>query len=156
MLKKHAKGFKSSITKLPIHSVRVHQVEGSFGRLGRYMAKPPYEGKEVNFGKLKEGVRCLYPARRLDLHHHLRLFEYSAKLPMEQILFGVGEGSDVRKRVVSEMNCWQKNRKGRAIKLGHRVYPLFDAFLRENDRLKNYKLLTVNYLRAGGNLGSTY
>lgn len=52
--KKRAKGFKSSITKLPLHSQKVNILEGSVGRVGRYMMKPPYEGKAVNFEKLEK------------------------------------------------------------------------------------------------------
>jgi hypothetical protein len=152
-LKKRAKGFKSSITKLPIHSKKVHLAEGSIGKLARYMSKPPYSGKEVDFGKLEEGSRCLFNARRLELHHHLRLFEYSAKLPMEQTLFGVGEGTYIRNRVVIGMKNWQKARTGSAKKLGGRVYTLFEDFLRENKRLKNYQPLIVNYSRDGSGLG---
>ena len=68
-LKRHAKRFKSSITKLPIHSSRVYHAEGSFGRLGRYMVKPPYEGKEVDYTKLGLGEACLRPARRVEKFH---------------------------------------------------------------------------------------
>ncbi len=154
-LKKRAKGFKSSITKLPIQSKKVHQLEGSVGRLARYMAKPPYQGKEVNFEQLEKGEPCLYPARRMELYHHLRLLEYSAKLPMEHTIFGVREGEEVRGRVVSHMKHWQESRKGRAVDLGDRVYSLFEIFLRENKRLINYQPLVVNYNRDGSGLGSS-
>ena len=154
-LKARAKGFKSKITKLPIYSEKVHQRDGSVGRLARYMAKPPYEGKEVNFEKLEAGERCLYPARRMEKHHHLRLFEYSAKLPMESTLFGVREGAEVRKRIVNGMKLWQKERKGLSVKIGHRVYPLFETFLSDNIKLKNYRPLIVNYNKVGSSLHSS-
>lgn len=151
-LMKRAKGFKSSITKLPIHIEKVHQLEGSMSRVSRYMPKPPYGGKEVNFEKLENGERCLYPARRLELYHHLRLLEFLAKLPMEYTIFGVGEGKEVRKRIVGEMKSWQQKRKGNVVNLGDRVYALFETFLRENKRLKNYQPLIVNYKRNGRDL----
>lgn len=147
-LKRRVKGFKSSITKLAIHSKKIHLTEGSIGKLTRYLVKPPSEGKEVNFAKLEEGQPCLRPARRMEKHHHLRLFEYSAKLPMENILFGVGDGAGMRKRVVSKMKRWQKQRKGREIKLEGRLQELFETFLEDNKgALRNYKPLKVNYRR---------
>lgn len=147
-LKRHSKRFKSSITKLPIHSSKVIHLAGSFGRLGRYMAKPPYEGKEVNHDKLMAGKACLSPARRMEKHHDLRLFELNAKTPMESLIFGVRDGVEVRKRIVKRMNDWQKTRKGKEVKLGHRVDALFEDFLQDNKRLKNYKPLTVKFRKG--------
>lgn len=148
-LKRHSKRFKSSITKLPIHSSKVVHLEGSFGRIGRYMAKPPYEGKEVNHDKLLAGQACLSPARRMEKHHDLRLFELNAKTPMESLLFGVRDGVEVRKRIVKRMMDWQKTRAGEEVKLGHRVDALFKRFLKDNNkRLKNYKPLKVKFRKG--------
>jgi len=145
-LKKAAKRFKSSISKLPIHSVIIRKTEGSLGKLARYLVKPPSEGKEVNFVQYEAGEPCLHPARRMEKHHHLRLFEYSAQLPMENILFGVRDGVEMRRRVVSKMKRWQKQRKGVEVKLEGLVPELFEAFLNDNKGvLKNYKPLKVNY-----------
>lgn len=67
---------------------------------------------------------------------------------MEQTLFGVREGADVRNWIERGMKRWQKQRKGREIKLGHSVYPLSQAFQRDNNkRLKNYRPLKVNFSR---------
>lgn len=148
-LKRRSKRFTSSITRLPIHSSKVVHLEGSFGRIGRYMVKPPYEGKEVNHDKLLAGQACLFPARRMEKHHDLRLFELNVKAPMESLIFGVRDGVDVRKRIVKRMNDWQKTRKGEEVKLGHRVDALFKRFLRYNNkRLKNYKPLKVKFLKG--------
>lgn len=145
-LKRHSKRFKSSITKLPIHSSKVVHLEGSFGRIGRYMAKPPYEGKEVNHDKLQAGQACLSPARRMEKHHDLRLLELNAKTPMESLLFGVRGGVGTRKRVVKRMVDWQKARKGEEVEIGHRIGALFEDFLKDNNkRLKNYKPLKVKF-----------
>ena len=148
-LKRHSKRFKSSITKLPIHSSKVVHLEGSFGRLGRYMAKPPYEGKEVNYKKLLAGKACLSPARRMEKHHDFRLFELNAKTPMESLIFGVRGGVEVRQRIVKAMHDWQKTRKGEEVKLGDRVDSLFEKFLKDNNkRLKNYRPLRVKFLKS--------
>lgn len=148
-LKRHSKRFKSSITKLPIFSSKVIHLEGSFGRLGRYMAKPPYEGKEVNYDKLLAGQACLFPARRMEKHHDLRLFELNAKTPMESLIFGVRDGVEVRKRIVKRMIDWQDTRKGKEVRLGHRVDDLFEDLLRDNNkRLKNYKPLKVKFRKG--------
>lgn len=145
-LKRRSLRFKSSITKLPIHSSKVVHLEGSFGRLGRYMAKPPCEGKEVNHDKLLAGQACLFPARRMEKHHDLRLFELNAKTPMESLLFGVRDGVEVRKRIVNRMIDWQETREGEEVMLGHRVGKLFKRFLKDNNRrLKNYKPLKVKF-----------
>lgn len=148
-LKKRAKGFESAITTVPIHSERVHLREGSLSRLARYMAKPPSSGKEVNFEQLANGKRCLYPARRLELYHHLRLFEYSAKVPLASTLFGVGKGNDVKNRILKEMDQWQRHRPGVERKIGDRVYRLFEAMLKDNVRLKRYQPLVVNCTKDG-------
>jgi hypothetical protein len=109
------------------------------------MAKPPCEGKEVNYDKLDVGKACLSSARRVEKYHDLRLFEYNAKLPMENTLFGVREGVEVRNRIVAVMKEWQKTRKGQMIEMGDRVCVLFEDFLRDNKRLKNYSPLEVIY-----------
>ena len=145
-LKKRAKGFKSSITRIPIHTQKVHRIEGSFGRLARYMVKPPFEGKEVNYEKLEKGEKCLFPARRVEKYHHLRLFEYGSKLPMEHTLFGVRKGKKVRGRIVNRLKKWHHCRPGEQIEMGCRVDTLFRDFLKDNKgRLGNYKPLKVSY-----------
>lgn len=143
-----AKGFKSSITKLPIHTKPVGLFEGSVSRLARYDAKPPTWGKEVNFDLLAAGERSLYPCKRMQLYHHLRLFEYGAKLPMEQTMFGVREGAFMRNAVVSGIKHWQANRKGTEVQIGHRVDEFFEVFLSENKKLKNYQPFKVNWQKS--------
>lgn len=147
-LKRHSKRFKSSITKLPIHSQKARYLEGSFGRLGRYMIKPPFEGKEVNYEKYVQGKACLKPARRVEKFHDLRLFELNAKTPMEAILFGVRDGVAVRQRIVEKLRIWQATRGGEVINLRGRVDQLFEDFLRDNKNLKNYKPLVVKYRKG--------
>ncbi len=111
-LKRHSKRFKSSITKLPIHTQAVYHYEGSFGRLGRYMIKPPFEGKEVNFERYAQRRACLKPARRVEKFHDLRLFELNAKTPMEALVFGIRDGVAVRQRIVEKLRNWQASRGG--------------------------------------------
>lgn len=140
-----AKGFKSSITKLPIHLKPVRLFEGSVSKLARYSIKPPTWGKAVNFDLLAAGARCLFPCKRMELYHHVRLFEYGAKLPMEQTLFGVREGTFMRNAVVSGFKHWHANRKGTEVQIGHRVDDFFETFLSENKKLKNYQPFKVNW-----------
>ncbi|EEW58126.1 hypothetical protein SCH4B_3080 [Ruegeria sp. TrichCH4B] len=147
-LKRHSKRFKSSITRLPIHSQKVRHLEGSFGRLGRYMIKPPFEGKEVNFKRLVQGKACLKPARRVEKHHDFCSFEVGAKTPMEALAFGVRDGVAVRQRIVDKLRSWQASRTGEVVNLKDRVDQLFEDFLRDNKKLKNYKPLVVKYRKG--------
>ncbi len=147
-LKRHSKRFKSSITKLPVHSLTAYHFEGSFGRLGRYMAKPPFEGKEVNFEKLALGKACLSTAKRVEKYHDFRLFETNAKMPLESTLFGVRDGANARMRIAKKLQKWHRDRKGTVFELATRVDRLFEDFLRDNKKLKNYKPLVVKYKKG--------
>jgi hypothetical protein len=144
-LQAHAKGFKSQITKLPVHWSSVYHEEGSYSRLARYMMKPPYEGKEVNYEELESGKPCLYSARRVELYQHLRLFEYQAKTPLDKMIFGVREGGVMRRRLISALFAWHQGRAGTAVPLNGQIYPLFEAFLSENRRLANYNPMQVQW-----------
>ena len=146
-LKKRAKGFKSKITRLPIHSKKIDKIEGHVSGAIRYLLKPHCKGKAVDPRKFGKGKRCLYNSRGLKLPHHLRLFEIGAKLPIVQTVFGVNAGVAVRKRVVAKLEAWQKRRRKRSteIKLEHRVYSLFEKFLADDKKLKNYRPLVVNW-----------
>lgn len=144
----HAKGFKSAITKKPIHFEGIQSTEGDFTTVGRYLAKPPSEGKVINYNKLEQGHACLSSIREgMKKYHHLRLFEYGAKLPMEHTIFGVQEGVPVRQRIVNKMTAYQKSRFGTEIPLGSQVNDLFKVFLESNKLLKNYQPVQVNYKR---------
>ncbi|MDE4140957.1 hypothetical protein [Phaeobacter gallaeciensis] len=147
-LKKRSKRFKSSITKLPIHSQTAYHYEGSFGRLGRYMIKPPFEGKEVDFERLVQGKACLKSARRVEKYHDLRLLELNAKLPLEATVFAVRDGVVARTRVIKKLRKWRAGRQGEVVNLQGRVDQLFEDFLRDNKKLKNYKPLLVKYKKG--------
>ncbi|NVO56038.1 hypothetical protein HW561_09590 [Rhodobacteraceae bacterium B1Z28] len=145
VLKKRAKGFKSKITRLPIHSKKIDKIEGHVSGAIRYLLKPHCKGKAVDPRKFGKGERCLYNSRGLKLPHHLRLFEFGAKLPIVQTVFGVNDGVAVRKRVVAKLESWHKERPGTMIELEHRVYPLFETFLADDKKLKNYRPFVVNW-----------
>ncbi len=146
-LKKRAKGFKCKITRLPIHSKKIDKIEGHISGAIRYLLKPHCKGKAVDYRYFGKGKRCLFGARRLELHHDLRLFEFGAKLPIVQTVFGVKDGIAVRKRVVTDLEEWHRGRRRRRtmIKLEHRVYQLFEKFLADDKKLKNYRPFVVNW-----------
>lgn len=141
----HAKGFKSNISDLPILSKTATVLEGSFSKLGRYMTKPPYLGKEVDYRKFGTGEPCLFPSRELNKHHDFRLFEYCAKVPMEQTIFGVRDGTKLRNKIVSGLKKWQSQREGTEVKLGHRINNVFKRFYADNKRFKNYRPFKVKW-----------
>ena len=140
----NTRGFKSNITKLPVHCVKMHPTEGSFSRVARYLAKPPCEGKEVDFRKYEEGKPCLFPARRVEKYQHLRLFEYMAKTPIDKMIFSVREGKLVRAKVLSDLNAWHRNRKGIRIDTSD-VDGLFERFYADNRKLKRYRPMRVRW-----------
>lgn len=147
-LVKRSKGFKSKITKIPVQAKKIKNVEGHLSGAMRYLVKPHCKGKEVDPRKFGKGKRCLYNSRRMELYHHLRLFEFGAKLPIVQTVFAVKDGKAIRKRVVTNLENWHNERPGTMIKLEHRVYPLFETFLADNKKLKNYKPLIVNWRKS--------
>lgn len=106
----NAKSFKAKLTSRPIYSNIIKNTESDFARVGRYLAKPPFEGKWVNYVKLKQGKACLQSTTEgLKKHHHLRLFEFQAKIPMSEVVFGIRKGSQIRGRVKKEVSLWAKN-----------------------------------------------
>lgn len=139
----NAKGFKSKITSKPIHYERVEMTEGSLSRLARYAVKPPLMGKEVNYECLAAGKSCLFPAKRMELHHHLKLFEFNAKLPASQVIFGVRDGSKVVDRIRSGLNAFQKAREGKSLPVRRKAERLFVDFYAENTKLKKFQPMKV-------------
>lgn len=146
-LEKRAKGFKSKITRIPVQAKKIKNIEGHISGAMRYLLKPHCKGKEVDSRKFGKDERCLYNSRGLKLHFDLRLFEIGAKLPIVQTVFGVNDGVAVRKRVVAKLESWHKRRRKRSteIKLAHRVYSLFEKFLADDKKLKNYRPFVVNW-----------
>jgi len=145
----HAKGFQTALTNQPIFIQKIGLTEGDFTTVGRYLAKPPTEGKVVDYTKLEEGKACLRSITDgMKKYHHLRLFEYGAKIPMEHTMFGVGEGVPVRQRIVNQMKAYQKKRSGSEMQIGKHVYDLFEGFLDNNKKLKNYHPMQVIYKRG--------
>lgn len=138
------RGFKSNITKLPVHCVTMHPTEGSFSRVARYLAKPPYEGKEVDYRKYDEGKPCLFPARRVEKYQHLRLFEYMAKTPIDKMIFSVREGKLVREKILSDLKAWHRKRKGTRIDTSD-VEGWFERFHADNRKLKRYRPMQVRW-----------
>ncbi|MBR2658228.1 MAG: hypothetical protein IKD58_17425 [Loktanella sp.] len=138
------RGFKSNITKLPVHCVKMHPTEGSFSRVARYLAKPPYEGKEVDYRKYDEGKPCLFPARRVEKYQHLRLFEYMAKTPIDKMIFSVREGKLIRQKILSDLKAWHRKRKGTRIDTSN-VDGLFERFYVDNGKLKRYRPMRVRW-----------
>lgn len=147
-LLKRSKGFKTTLTKKPILINSTNIQEGSFTKLARYMAKPPYEGKRVDYNKLEAGKACLKSVTNsLKKYHHFRLFEYMAKMPIEHMKFGVGEGANMRRRLIKDLRNWNISRKGEPLDLSDKVYPMSEDILRNNRKLKNYAPVIVNYKR---------
>lgn len=148
-LKAQAKGFRTALTKIPVHIAPIKTTEGDFTTVARYLAKPPSEGKNVIYKKLAAGKACLKSVTHgMKKYHHRRLFEYCSKIPMEHTIFGVREGAVIRRKIVTQMNKWQKTRKGTQVQLGGRVDQLFEEFLRNNKKLKNYEPMKVIYRRS--------
>jgi len=144
-----AKGFQTTLTEVPIHVQKIQMPEGDFTCVGRYLAKPPSEGKVVNYKKLAEGKACLKSITKgMKKYHHLRLFEYGAKLPMEHTILGVREGAVTRRKIVTLMNAWQKTREGTEMQIGEQVDRLFEKFLANNKKFKNYDPIRVIYKRT--------
>jgi hypothetical protein len=138
------RGFRSNITKLPVHCVKMHPTEGSFSRVARYLAKPPYEGKEVDYRKYDEGKPSLFSARRVEKYQHLRLFEYMVKTPIDKMIFSVREGKLVREKVLSDLKAWHRNRKGTRIDTSD-VEGWFERFHADNRKLKRYQPMQVRW-----------
>lgn len=130
----------------PLLAQEIGMSEGDYTCVWRYLAKPPSEGKVVNFDRLSEGKACLRSITGgMKKYHHFRLFEYGAKLPMEHTIFGVRDGTVTKQRIVAQMKGWQKTRKGTKVLLGDRVDVLFEEFLENNKKLKNYSPIKVVY-----------
>lgn len=138
------RGFKSNITKLPVHCVKMHPTEGSFSRVARYLAKPPYEGKEVDYRKYDESKPSLFSARRVEKYQHLRLFEYMAKTPIDKMIFSVREGKLVREKILSDLKAWHRKRKGTRIDTSD-IDGWFERFHADNRKLKRYRPMRVRW-----------
>lgn len=143
---KRAKGFQAKLTRIPILAQPMGRAEGDFTRLGRYHAKPPYEAKKYNEAKFKAGEACLRGTiKGVEKYHLLRTLELQSKLPLENSLFGIGEGVAMKTRILRRVRRWHQSRSGKAMDFDmDEIYEIYSAMLSQNrKRLASYKPLNV-------------
>ncbi|WP_299376504.1 hypothetical protein [uncultured Tateyamaria sp.] len=143
-----AKGYNAALTKVPILVQLLGRKEGDYTRLARYHAKPIYEAKKYNAKAYQDGKACLSGTiKGVERYHLRRTLELQSKLPLQNSLFGVGEGVAMKKRVLKRVRQWHQGRSGETLELEPTdIDVLYEALYRQNPGcLSGFSPMNVKY-----------
>ncbi len=144
--KKKCKRFKSTYTKLPIKRMRIQKLTNNdLVRVSSYLSKLPANCKIQN----KKGmIGRERPMAGYLITRHMEILSY---IPLKSMIFGVGEGVELKLQILKELKKWNKSRsaffKGRPVKTNEEKQKYWRQFLIKKDKA-HYEHPVIKYKRA--------